>query len=348
MRAAIFNGPHSIGVGERPDPAITESTDAIVRVVLGCVCGSDLWYYRGETPHAIGSIGHEFIGIVEEIGAEVHGVAKGNLVVAPFVYCDGSCPNCQVGMTSHCLAGGSFGNGTTDGGQGEMVRVPLAGSSLVPVPGAPSSHSDEVLRSLLALSDVMCTGHHAAVCARVEPGDTVAVVGDGAVGLSAVLASKRLGASRIIALSRNPSRQRLAEDFGATDIVVERGDDAIAAVMELTDGIGVDAALECVGTGQSMATALGIARPGSTVGVVGAPHGVDIPFEANFWRGVGWQGGVAPARAYIPQLMRDVLSGSINPGRVFDFETSLDDIQSAYEAMDQRRAIKSLIRVGSL
>ena len=348
MRAAIFNGPHSIGVGERPDPAITESTDAVVRVVLGCVCGSDLWYYRGETPHAIGSIGHEFIGIVEEIGAEVHGVAKGNLVVAPFVYCDGSCPNCQVGMTSHCLAGGSFGNGTTDGGQGEMVRVPLAGSSLVPVPGAPSSHSDEVLRSLLALSDVMCTGHHAAVCARVEPGDTVAVVGDGAVGLSAVLASKRLGASRIIALSRNPSRQRLAEDFGATDIVVERGDDAIAAVMELTDGIGVNAALECVGTGQSMATALGIARPGSTVGVVGAPHGVDVPFEANFWRGVGWQGGVAPARAYIPQLMRDVLSGSINPGRVFDFETSLDDIQSAYEAMDQRRAIKSLIRVGSL
>ena len=348
MRAAIFNGPHSIGVGERPDPAITESTDAIVRVVLGCVCGSDLWYYRGETPHAIGSIGHEFIGIVEEIGAEVHGVAKGNLVVAPFVYCDGSCPNCQVGMTSHCLAGGSFGNGTTDGGQGEMVRVPLAGSSLVPVPGAPSSHSDEVLRSLLALSDVMCTGHHAAVCARVEPGDTAAVVGDGAVGLSAVLASKRLGASRIIALSRNPSRQRLAEDFGATDIVVERGDDAIAAVMELTDGIGVDAALECVGTGQSMATALGIARPGSTVGVVGAPHGVEVPFEAIFGRGVGWQGGVAPARAYIPQLMRDVLSGSINPGRVFDFETSLDDIHSAYEAMDQRRAIKSLIRVGSL
>ena len=347
MRAAIFNGPHSIGVGERPDPAITESTDAVVRVVLGCVCGSDLWYYRGETPHAIGSIGHEFIGIVEEIGADVHGVAKGNLVVAPFVYCDGSCPHCLVGMTSHCLAGGSFGNGTIDGGQGEAVRVPLAGSSLVPVPGAPSSHSGEVLRSLLALSDVMCTGHHAAVCARVEPGDTVAVVGDGAVGLSGVLASKRLGASRIITLSRNPSRQKLAEDFGATDIVVERGDDAIAAVMELTDGIGVDAALECVGTGQSMATALGIARPGSTVGVVGAPHGVDIPFEANFWRGVGWQGGVAPARAYIPQLMRDVLSGSINPGRVFDFETNLDDIQSAYEAMDERRAIKSLIRFGT-
>ena len=347
MRAAIFHGPYSISVGERPDPVIVESTDAIVRVVLGCVCGSDLWYFRGETPHAIGSIGHEFIGVVEEIGTDVHGVAQGNLVVAPFVYCDGTCPNCQVGMSSHCLAGGSFGNGTIDGGQGEAVRVPLAGSSLVPVPGAPSSHSDEMLRSLLALSDVMCTGHHAAVCARVEPGDTVAVVGDGAVGLSAVLASKRLGATRIIALSRNPSRQRVAEEFGATDIVVERGDDAIKAVLELTGGIGVDAALECVGTSQSMNTALGIARPGSTVGVVGAPHGVDVPFEANFWRGVGWQGGVAPARAYIPELMRDVLSGSINPGRVFDFETDLDGVQSAYAAMDERRAIKSLIRVGS-
>jgi len=194
----------------------------------------------------------------------------------------------------------------------------------------------------------MCTGHHAAVCARVELGDTVAVVGDGAVGLSAVLASKRLGASRIIALSRNPSRQKLAVEFGATDIVIERGDDAIATVLELTGGVGVDAALECVGTGQSMTTALGIARPGSTVGVVGAPHGVDVPFEANFWRGVGWQGGVAPARAYIPELMRDVLDGVINPGLVFDFETDLDGIQSAYEAMDERRAIKSLIRIGSL
>jgi hypothetical protein len=194
----------------------------------------------------------------------------------------------------------------------------------------------------------MCTGHHAAVCARVEQGDTVAVVGDGAVGLSAVLASKRLGATRIIALSRNPSRQKVALEFGATDIVIERGDDAIAAVLELTGGIGVDAALECVGTGQSMATALGIARPGSTVGVVGAPHGVEVPFEASFWRGVGWQGGVAPARAYIPELLDDVLRGAINPGRVFDFETGLDGIQDAYAAMDERRAIKSLIRVGSI
>jgi threonine dehydrogenase-like Zn-dependent dehydrogenase len=348
MRAAIFNGPHSITVGERPDPIIVEPTDAVVRVVLGCVCGSDLWYFRGETPHAVDSIGHEFIGIVEDTGSAVEGLAKGDLVVAPFVYCDMTCPHCQVGMTSHCVAGGSFGNGQTDGGQGEAVRVPLAGSSLVAVPGSASGHSDQTLRSLLALSDVMCTGHHAAVCGRVERGDTVAVVGDGAVGLCAVLAAKRLGAERIIALSRNPSRQRVALEFGATDIVTGRGDEATAAVLELTGGIGVDAALECVGTGQSMVTALGISRPGATVGVVGAPHGVDVPFEANFWRGVGWQGGVAPARAYIPDLLGDVLSGAINPGRVFDFETDLDGTASAYAAMDERRAIKSLIRVGTI
>ncbi|HLJ09325.1 MAG TPA: zinc-dependent alcohol dehydrogenase family protein [Acidimicrobiia bacterium] len=348
MRAAIFNGPHSITVGQRPDPAIRLPTDAVVRVVLGCVCGSDLWYYRGQSPHAVGSIGHEFIGIVEDIGSEVAGVACGDLVVAPFVYCDMSCPHCRAGMTSHCVAGGSFGNGETDGGQGEAVRVPLAGSSLVPVPGSPSDLSEPTLRSLLALSDVMCTGHHAAVCGRVEEGDTVAVVGDGAVGLSAVLASKRLGAERIIALSRNPVRQQVALEFGATDILAARGDEAVAAVLELTGGVGVDAALECVGTGESMATALAIARPGSTVGVVGAPHGVDVPFEANFWRSVGWQGGVAPARAYIPELLDDVLRGAINPGRVFDYETNLDGIADAYAAMDERRAIKSLVRLGAL
>jgi threonine dehydrogenase-like Zn-dependent dehydrogenase len=348
MRAAIFNGPHSITVGERPDPAIHEPTDAIVRVVLGCVCGSDLWYYRGESPHAVGSIGHEFIGVVEDIGSEVHGVAKGDFVVAPFVYCDMSCPHCLAGVTSHCVVGGSFGNGEIDGGQGEAVRVPLAASSLVSVPGSRSDYSDQTLRSLLALSDVMCTGHYAAICGRVKKGDTVAVVGDGAVGLSAILGSKRLGAERIIALSRNPVRQQVAHEFGATDILSERGDDAIATVLELTNGIGVDAALECVGTAQSMATALGIARPGSTVGVVGAPHGVDVPFEANFWRSVGWQGGIAPARVYIPELLVDVLNGTINPGRVFDYETNLDGIADAYAAMDERRAIKSLVHVESI
>jgi threonine dehydrogenase-like Zn-dependent dehydrogenase len=348
MRAAIFNGPGSVTAGERPDPAIQAPTDAVVRVVLGCVCGSDLWYYRGEATHVVGSIGHEFIGIVEEIGTQVSGIAPGDLVVAPFVYCDMSCPLCLAGITSHCVAGGPFGDGTVDGGQGEAVRVPLAGSSLVPVPGAPEGHADETLRSMLALSDVMCTGHHAAVCARVSKGNTVAVVGDGAVGLSGVLAAKRLGAERIIALSRNPARQQVAREFGATDIVAGRGDDATAAVLELTNGIGVDAALECVGTGQSMATALAVSRPGTTVGVVGVPHGADVPFEANFRRGVGWSGGVAPARAYIPELLEDVLNGTINPGRVFDFETSLDGIADAYAAMDERRAIKSLVRVGSV
>lgn len=347
MRAAIFNGPGSITVGERPDPVIFEPTDAVVRVVLACVCGSDLWYYRGESTHAAGSIGHEFIGIVEAVGADVVGVGDGDLVIAPFLFSDGSCAHCQHGAPFACVAGGSFGNGETDGGQGEQVRVPFAGSTLVAVPGDPREHSDATLRSLLALSDVACTGHHAAVSGRVAKGDVVAVVGDGAVGLSAVLAAHRLGAERIIALSRNPVRQQVAREFGATDILTERGDDAVAAVLELTDGVGVDAALECVGTGEAANTAFAIARPGSTVGIVGAPHGVEVPFAPNFWRSVGWYGGVAPARVYIPELLPDVLAGAINPGRVFDFETDLDGIADAYAAMDERRAIKSLVRVGT-
>jgi threonine dehydrogenase-like Zn-dependent dehydrogenase len=346
MRAAIFNGPDSIEVGTRPDPIIKEPSDAVVRVVLACVCGSDLWYYRGESDHAVGSIGHEFIGVVEAVGDGVNAVAPGDLVIAPFIYSDGTCPHCQNGSTISCVAGGSFGNGDIDGGQGEAVRVPLADGTLVKVPG--SGHSDELMRSLLTLSDVMSTGHHAAVSAGVRRGATVAVVGDGAVGLSAVLASRRLGAERIIALSRHPARQALARTFGATDIIEARGDEANALVLELTAGIGVDAAMECVGTSQSMATALTIARPGSTVGVVGVPHGVELPFNDVFFRNVGWHGGPAPARRYIPELLDDVLAGTINPGLVFDFETDLDGITTAYAAMDGRRAIKSLVRVGAL
>jgi len=345
MRAAVFCGPRDIEVADRPDPAIRNRTDAVVRVVLACVCGSDLWYYRGETPHAVGSIGHEFIGIVEEVGADVTGIATGDLVIAPFIYSDGTCPHCRNGSTIACVAGGTFGDGQIDGGQGEAVRVPLAGSTLVPVPGA--GHSDQMLRSLLTLSDVMSTGHHAAVSGGVGKGDVVAVVGDGAVGLSAVLASKRLGAERIIALSRNPVRQAVARAFGATDIVAERGEQATEAVLELTGGIGVDAALECVGTGQSMATAFAVARPGSTVGIVGVPHG-EVPFSETFYRNVGWRGGPAPARIYIPELLDDVLDGAIDPGLVFDYETDLEGIAGAYAAMDERRAIKSLVRVGSL
>jgi threonine dehydrogenase-like Zn-dependent dehydrogenase len=346
MRAAVYEGPRAIVVAERPDPVIGEPTDAVVRVVLGCVCGSDLWYYRGDSPHALGPIGHEFIGVVDDIGSDVRGVSQGDLVIAPFTFCDGTCPHCLAGWPSNCAHGGSFGNHGVDGGQGEAVRVPFADATLVRVPG--TGHSDETLRSLASLSDVMCTGHHAGVSAGVKSGDVVAVIGDGAVGLCAVLASSRLGAERIIALSRNPARQALAREFGATDILAERGEEASQAVMEMTDGVGVDAALECVGTGQSMTTAFAIARPGSIVGAIGAPHDVEVPIDTVIFRNVGLRGGVSPVRRYIPDLLDDVLEGRINPGRVFDYETDLDGIPDAYAAMDERRAIKALIRVGTI
>ncbi len=345
MRAAIFHEPRRIEAGDRPDASLQEPTDAIVRVVLACVCGSDLWYYRGDSPFEPGPIGHEFVGVVEEVGAEVSSLSEGDLVISPFAFSDGTCPNCQHGITTACMNGGFFPmNG--DGGQGEAVRVPLAASTLVTVPG--SGHSDEMMRSLLSLSDVMGTGHHAAVCAGVEAGQTVAVVGDGAVGLSGVLAAKRLGAERIIALSRHADRQELAKQFGATDIVAERGEEAIEKVKELTAGVGVDATLECVGTGQAMETAIAVARAGSMVGFVGVPHGVDLPVGRMFSRNVGVRGGGAPVRVYLPELLDDVLAGSIDPGRVMDYETDLEGIADAYAAMDERRAIKSLVRVGSL
>ena len=345
MRAAIFNEPRSITVADRPDPAIVDPTDAVVRVVLACVCGSDLWYYRGDSAFPPGPIGHEFVGVVEDVGSEVHAVRRGDFVIAPFAYSDGTCPHCLNGITTACANGGFYPmNG--DGGQGEAVRVPLADGSLFPVPG--SGHSDAMLASLLTLSDVMSTGHHAAACARIKQGDVVAVVGDGAVGLSAVIAAKRLGADRIIALSRHADRQALAREFGATDVVEQRGGEATAAVMQLTDGVGVDAALECVGTGQAMRTALSVARPGSIVGYVGVPHGVELPVEQLFYGNKGVFGGPAPAGAYIPELLEDVLEGRIDPGRVLDFETDLEGTPEAYAAMDERRAIKSLLRVGTV
>jgi threonine dehydrogenase-like Zn-dependent dehydrogenase len=345
VRAAIFNEPRDITIGGRPDAAIREPSDAIVRVVLACVCGSDLWYYRGDSPFTPGPIGHEFIGVIEEVGADVRTLVKGDLVISPFAFSDGSCPNCQNGITTACMNGGFFPmNG--DGGQGEAVRVPLADTTLVSVPG--SGHSEEMMRSLLTLSDVFATGHHAAVCAQVTPGHTVAVVGDGAVGLSGVLAAKRLGAERIIALSRHADRQTLAREFGATDIVAARGEEAVMTIKEMTDGVGVDATLECVGTGQAMQTAIDIARAGSMVGFVGVPHGVELPIGQMFSRTVGIRGGGAPVRVYLPELLGDVLAESINPGRVLDYETDLDGIAEAYAAMDERRAIKSLVRVGSI
>ena len=346
MKAVIFNGPRKIELGERPDPKIQEPTDAVVRVVLGCVCGSDLWYYRGLSPHALGPIGHEFIGVVEEVGSDVHTLTKGDLVIAPFTYCDGTCANCRAGWPSNCLHGGSFGNHGIDGGQGEAVRAPLADPTLVTVPG--SGYAEDMLRSLLTLSDVMCTGHHAAVSAGVKKGDVVAVVGDGAVGLCAIIAAKRLGAERILALSRNPARQRLAREFGATDILSERGEEATQKILDMTNGLGVDAALECVGTGESMATAFSIARVGSVVGAIGAPHDIVVPMDTVIFRNIGLRGGVSPVRRYIPELLEDVLEGRIHPGLVFDFTTDLSGIQEAYEAMDQRRAIKSLLQIGTI
>jgi len=348
VKAAIFKGKDTIEVGTRPEPRIEDPTDAVVRVVRGCVCGSDLWYYRGINAHKVGSIGHEYIGVIETVGPQVRDLAVGDFVIAPFTYNDGTCPACQAGYQSNCLHGGAFGNGDTDGGQGEKVRSPFADATLVKIPNPPQGRfTDAQLASFTALSDVACTGYHAAVSAGVKAGDTVAVVGDGAVGLSAVMGARKLGATRIIALSRNPARQAVAKEFGATDIVEERGDDAVQAVLRLTDGVGVDAALECVGTDQSIETCAGITRAGGMIGAVGVPLYEKFEYKTLFWKNIGIKGGVAPARQYIPELLQDVLAGRINPGLVFDYSTDLDQVADAYAAMDERRAIKSLLTVSN-
>ena len=345
MKAAIFNGAGDISVGVRPDPVIQQPTDAVVRVVNGCICGSDLWYYRGINPHAVGSIGHELIGVVEQVGTDVGDLRAGDFVIAPFTYNDGVCPACHLGYQSNCSHGGAFGNGETDGGQGEYVRVPFAGATLVKVPG--TSFTDDQLASFTALSDVMATGYHAGISAGIKEGHTVAVVGDGAVGLSAVIGAKKLGASRVIALSRNPARQALATEFGATEVVADRGQDAVDAVKQLTDGVGADAVLECVGTDEAIATAVGAVRAGGMIGAVGFPLYENFRFQDLFWKNAGIRGGVAPARKYIPDLLQDVLSGSINPGKVFDLTVDLDHVADGYAAMDERRAVKALVKVSS-
>lgn len=347
MKAAIFKGKGKVKIEERPKPTVAEPTDAIVRVVLTCVCGSDLWYYRGIAEHSEGPIGHEFIGVVEETGSDVKNVKQGDFVISPFTFSDGTCANCQAGIYTACFHGGFFGSGNdADGGQAEYVRVPQAEGTLTTVPG--KDFSEETMASLLTLTDVMGTGYHAAVSAGVKHGHTVAVVGDGAVGLAAVISAKMLGAKRIIALSRHEARQKLAKEFGATDIVEERGDEAVEAIKKLTDGVGVDAALECVGTDEANQTAFAIARAGSIVGRVGVPNDVKIDPLTTFFRNVGMRGGPAPVRAYMSELLPVVLEGKINPGRVFDFKTDLDDIAEAYAAMDERRAIKSLVQVSEL
>jgi alcohol dehydrogenase len=348
MRTAIFKGKGKITIEERPKPSISEPSDAIVRVVLACVCGSDLWFYRGisDLPH--GGVGHEFIGVVDEVGSDVTNVATGDFVIAPFSFSDGTCKNCEAGFQTACIHGGFFGQGGEgDGGQAEFVRVPQANGTLLKVPG--TDFSDETLASLLALTDVMATGYHAAVSAEVTAGDTVAVVGDGAVGLSGVLSAKMLGAKQIIVLgSKTESRHALAREWGATEIIGDRGDDAIKQLQDLTDGYGADAVLECVGTNESTATAFAIARAGAVVGRVGVPHDAEVDAEGTFYRNVGMRGGPAPARHYQPELLNAVLNGEINPGKVFDQTFDLDDIADAYAAMDERRVIKALVKVSEL
>lgn len=347
MRATIFKGKGSIVVEERPKPTIDEPTDAVVRVVLACVCGSDLWFYRGISDMPHGTVGHEFIGVVDEVGADVRDLAVGDFVISPFSFSDGTCRNCAAGFHTACAHGGFFGQGDDDGGQSEFVRVPQADGTLLKVPG--SDFSDATMASLLALTDVMATGYHAAVSAGVNAGDTVAVVGDGAVGLSGVLSARMLGAGRIIVLgSTTASRHALAREWGATDIVTARGDDAVTQLKDLTNGYGADAVLECVGTADSTATAFAIARAGAVVGRVGVPHDAPVDAEGTFYRNVGMRGGPAPARHYQPELLKAVLDGEINPGKVFDLTTDLDHIADAYAAMDERRAIKALIKVSPL
>ncbi|AKU15694.1 zinc-binding dehydrogenase [Luteipulveratus mongoliensis] len=347
MKATLIHGPGDIRLEDVPDPTLVQDTDAVVRVVAACVCGSDLWPYRGENPvHEPRRIGHEFVGVVEEAGAGVRSLKAGDFVIAPFMYSDNTCPNCEAGIQSACVAGGFWGDEDRDGrpldgGQGELVRVPQADGTLVSLRDQPD---EEHVPSLLALSDVMGTGWHAAVVSGVLEGDTVVVVGDGAVGLCGVLAATRLGAERVIAMSRHESRQQVARSFGATDVVATRGEEGEHDVLELTAGVGADAVLECVGTGQAMQTALAVARPGATVGYVGAPHGVELPVRQMFNRNVGVAGGLAPARQYLPALRDDVLSGAINPGAVFDLDLPLADVAEGYRAMDERRAIKTLLR----
>jgi threonine dehydrogenase-like Zn-dependent dehydrogenase len=336
MRGTILYAPGDVRFEERPDPEIVSPTDAIIRVAATCVCGSDLWSYRG-----INSVtepmpfGHEYVGVVEETGPDVTAIKPGQFVIGSFFASDNTCPNCTNGYQTACQH-----REPLNGCQSELVRVPLADGTLVATPEQPGQ---ELIPSLLALSDVMGTGWYAAVAANVRPGATVTVVGDGAVGLCAVLAARELGAERIIAMSRHEPRQRLATEFGATHIVTERGDAGVKQVMDLTEGIGTDATLECVGTSESMQQALRSTRPGGNVGFVGVPHGVDISGTELFRSHVGLRGGPAPVRRFLPELIELVWDGRIDPGKVFDLTLPLDQVAEAYRAMDERRAIKTLL-----
>jgi threonine dehydrogenase-like Zn-dependent dehydrogenase len=342
MRATLLYGAGDVRVETVPDPNIVQPTDALVTITRACICGSDLWPYQSMEPSDVGRrMGHEFIGVVEDIGADVRTMKRGDLVVAPFAWSDGTCEFCREGLHTSCLHGGWWGGTELDGGQGEAVRVPQADGTLVVLPVGPD---DALMPSLLTLSDVMGTGHHAALAAKVRPGNTVAVVGDGAVGLCGVIAARRLGAERIILLGRHADRIALARAFGATDVVSERGEEAIARVRELTNGRGAHSVLECVGHGAAMQTALGIARAGGAVGRVGVPQEETIPSsQPSFFGNITIAGGPAPVRAYIEELLPDVLEGRIEPGRVFDRVTDLHGVPDGYRAMNDREAIKVMI-----
>lgn len=343
MKAATFVEPGKMEIREYAKPEIQKSTDAIIKIVRACVCGSDLWWYRGISEREPGStVGHEAIGIIEAVGSEVKDVKVGDFVIAPFTHGCGHCAACLAGFDGDCLNQEAGGNG---GYQGEYLRFTNANWALVKIPGQPEDYSDDMLNNFLALADVMATGFHAATSAEVKKGDTVVVMGDGAVGLSGVLSAHLLGAKRIIAMSRHEDRQKLAKEFGATDIIPERGDEAVAKVMELT-GTGADAVLECVGTEQSVDTAVKVGRPGAVVGRVGVPQKAEMNTNNLFWKNIGLRGGIASVTTDDKNILLDaVLSGKINPGKVFTKRFTLDEIQDAYEAMDKRTAIKSLIVV---
>ncbi|MFD7206148.1 zinc-dependent alcohol dehydrogenase family protein [Streptomyces sp. NPDC059893] len=338
MRGVVMHTAGDVRVEEREDPKIIEPTDAIVKLTATCVCGSDLWPYRGIEPADHTPMGHEYVGVVTEIGDEVKNIAVGNFVVGSFFASDNTCEICEAGYQSRCAHAEYVGAG---GAQAEYLRVPLADGTLVATPGMPD---DDLIPSLLAASDVLGTGWFGAVAAEVGPGKTVAVVGDGAVGLLAILAAKQLGAERIIAMSRHASRQKLAREFGASDIVTERGDEGASRIKELTGGYGAHSVIEAVGTQESMMQAIRSTRPGGHVGYVGVAHGVELPGEELFFAEVHLHGGPAPVRRFLPELIQLIWDRKIDPGKVFDLTLPLDQAAEGFKAMDERRAIKTLLK----
>src|SRR5438093_10140097 len=337
MKGTVLYGPRDVRFEERETPKITKPTDAIIRISATCVCGSDLWPYRGLQPvNEPTPMGHEYCGIVEEVGSAVRSVKPGQFVIGSFAASDNTCPHCKAGYQSSCV-----NREWMLRAQAPVLRVPLADGTLVPTAGIPS---DDLIPSLLATSDVLGTGWFAAIAATLKPGQTVVVVGDGAVGLLGVLSAKQMGAERIIVMSRHATRQKIAREFGATDIVTERGAEGVARIKELTKGVGADAVLECVGTQESMMQAIQATRPGGSVGYVGVPHGVELNGEDLFYSHVHLHGGPAPVRRFLPELIDLVWSGKINPGKVFDLTLPLDQVAEGYRAMDERRAIKVLLR----